>query len=299
MVEAAPRQASCPEDVALRFGEGHLPVMASTPELSPAGRTARAHDPDRFLTALFAPAAFREALFLLIAFNHELVRAMEMSSGHSGAGPIAALIRLQWWREVVEGQARRHELAEPLGAMLAAGGLDRDTLLAIIEAREAEAEGIETMQQWRQLQLDGPGSMQVAAGLALGEREPAMLSRLRTIGAAYGAGAILRHHRSIFHGGRCPVPEDLLRQAGSSREAMLAADHPPVAPAVLVPLREAGLQWLSDAGHPRPGRARVAAALPAVLAHRDLERPPGQEAPRLRGLGDRLAITAAWLRGAP
>ena len=273
--------------------------MASTPDLSQAGLTARTHDPDRFLAALFAPARCREALFLLIAFNHELVRAVEMPSGRTSTGPMAALIRLQWWREVVEGQARRHELAGPLGAMLASGGLDREALLAIIEAREAEAEGIETMDQWRQLQLAGPGGMQVAAGRALGERDAVILSRLRAMGAAYAAGAIVRHHRSIFQAGRCPIPEDLLRQSGSSSNAMLTADQPALALDVLATLRQAGLQFLSEAGRPRLGRNRIAAALPGVLARRDLGRTPSQEPAPPRGLGDRLAITAAWLRGSP
>jgi phytoene synthase len=53
----------------------------------------RRHDPDRFLTSLFAPPAQRDALLTLYAFNHELARAREVISE-----PPLALIRLQWWR---------------------------------------------------------------------------------------------------------------------------------------------------------------------------------------------------------
>ena len=271
--------------------------MAPAPELTDAGRSARAHDPDRFLTALFAPSARREALFVLIAFNHELVRALEMPSARGDAGPIAALIRLQWWREVVEGAARRHEIAGPLAAMLDEGVVGRQTLLAIIDAREAELGGIATLRDWREIQLDGPGGLQAAFGEALGERDPGRLDGLRSIGAAYGAGAILRHHRSILRAGRCPLPDDLLREAGSSREAVLQAPPPSIDPAVLAPLREAGLAWLAQAGRLPLGRAGIAAALPAILARRDLGRAIGDAMPG-RGLGDRLALTAAWLRGA-
>ena len=95
----------------------------------------RRHDPDRFLTALFAPPEQRDALLTLYAFNHELARAREVVSE-----PPLALIRLQWWREVVEGAPRRHEVAEPLRAAIDAGQLERDDLLAMIDAREAEAE---------------------------------------------------------------------------------------------------------------------------------------------------------------
>ena len=41
-------------------------------EVSALGALVRRHDPDRFLTALFAPEAKREGLFVLYAFNHEL-----------------------------------------------------------------------------------------------------------------------------------------------------------------------------------------------------------------------------------
>ncbi|MCA3393162.1 MAG: squalene/phytoene synthase family protein, partial [Roseomonas sp.] len=76
--------------------------------LSPIAAFARAHDPDRFLAALFAPPEKREAIFTLIDFNHELARAREVASH-----PMAALIRLQWWRDALEEArqawpARRH-----------------------------------------------------------------------------------------------------------------------------------------------------------------------------------------------
>lgn len=254
--------------------------MTNTPVLSPAGLAARAHDPDRFLMTLFAPAAHREALFLLIAFNHELVRAIEMPSSRSDAGPIAALIRLQWWREVVEGAARRHELAEPLARALQAGALDRSSLLGIIEAREAEAEGVESLQTWQEVQLGGAGGLQVAAARALGVSEVPLLTRLRAVGAAYAAGAMRRSLDALERHGRDPVPDAVLRQTGGQRETVL---------------QQAGAEWLAEAGRLRLGRAQVAAGLPAVLARRDLAR-PGRPGPR--GFSDRVALLSAWLRGA-
>src|SRR3954454_22001238 len=96
----------------------------------------RRHDPDRFLTALFAPAPRRDALMVLYAFNHELARARTVAS----ETPLA-LIRLQWWREVVEGGARRHEVPPPVSRAIAAGALPAERLLPLIEAREAETYG--------------------------------------------------------------------------------------------------------------------------------------------------------------
>ena len=57
---------------------------------------------DRFLAALFAPAAQRPALFALYAFNVEIARVRDVARE-----PMPGEIRLQWWREVVEGRARR------------------------------------------------------------------------------------------------------------------------------------------------------------------------------------------------
>src|SRR5271165_6915038 len=90
----------------------------------------RRHDPDRLLTALFAPPERRDALLALYAFNHELARAREVASE-----PPLALIRLQWWREVVEGEPKRHEVATPLSQAIADGTLKPAELLRVIEAR--------------------------------------------------------------------------------------------------------------------------------------------------------------------
>ena len=56
----------------------------------------RRQDPDRYLTALFAPADRRPDLFSLYAFNLELARARE-----SVSEPIMGRMRLQWWRDAL------------------------------------------------------------------------------------------------------------------------------------------------------------------------------------------------------
>lgn len=256
----------------------HLTVMANS--LSAAGAIAQRHDPDRFLTALFAPAVRRERLFVLIAVNHELVRALEMTTSRAIAGPMAALIRLQWWRDVIEGRSAGHELAAPLQAMLGDHTLPRETLLEVIEAREAEAEGLETMQAWREAMLGGPGGLQVAFAQALGEKDPDVLRRLRAAGAAYGAGALLRHLPAVLALGREPFPPD----APPDRAAWL---------------REEGQGWLSQAGRPGLSRPCRAAGLIRVLASRDLSASHDNPAAAQRGLGDRLAVLAASLRARP
>ncbi|MGH7154646.1 MAG: phytoene/squalene synthase family protein, partial [Acetobacteraceae bacterium] len=153
--------------------------------MSPIADSVRRHDPDRFFTALFAPADKRETLLVLYAFNHELARAREVVSE-----PTLALMRLQWWREVVEGARRSHEMAVPLGQALDRGDLDRNDLLAVIEAREMEARPtIGTLEEWRAYLLGSAGGLAVAAGRLLAAPEP---EALRPLGAAYGVAGVLR-----------------------------------------------------------------------------------------------------------
>jgi phytoene synthase len=246
----------------------------------------RRHDPDRFLTALFAPAERRDALLTLYAFNHELARAREVVS----EAPLA-LIRLQWWREVVEGARRRHEVADPLTAVLDAGLLAPADLLPLIEAREAEAEGPpETMADWRAGMLAGAGGLAVAAARLLAADAP---EAFRPYGAGYGVAGSLRNVSVLAAAGRCSLPVELLAARDLSPEAMTADPAAPEVQAVLRQLVQEGQGLLRSVA--RVPKHAVAAALPAVLARRDLRRWPAVI--RERGLGDRLAVIWAGLRG--
>lgn len=252
-------------------------------ELSPVGAIARAHDPDRFLCALWCPPARREAAFTLIAFNHELARAREVASN-----PIVALMRLQFWRDALESPTpREHEVARPLHAAVAEGALDRADLLAMVEAREAEAEeeGFASTGAFHAYLAGTAGGFAVALGRALGA-PPALLPELQRAGMLYGLAGVLRAVPYHVAQGRCLLPAD------ACEPAAVLADPAAAAPAI---------RALAAAAPPAPDlralpRAAVAAALPLVLARRDLRRlAAGQAAPRTTG--DRLAVSWAGLRG--
>ncbi len=249
----------------------------------------RQHDPDRFLTALFAPPERRDVLLALYAFNHELARAREVASE-----PMLALIRLQWWREVVDGATRRHAVASPLATAIDSGLLQRADLHALIDAREVEAEPeVATLADWHNYVLAGAGGIAVAAARLLGAPEP---DALRPLGAGYGVAGLLRSVTVLAAHGRCLLPVDLLAAQGLSPEAAIAAPASPPVAAVLAQLAEAGRALLRQGKAAPVPRGAIAAALPAVLARRDLARWP-RLAPARRGIGDRLAVTVAGLRG--
>jgi 15-cis-phytoene synthase len=250
---------------------------------SSLGEFVRRHDPDRFLTALFAPPDKREALFALYAFNHELARAREAVSEAA-----LALIRLQWWREVVEGAHRRHEVAEPLSAAIDSGALSRDDLLGIITAREIEAEpAFETSRDWHEYLRGGAGGLAVAAARLLGAHE---LELFRPLGAAFGLAGLLRSVAAHARQGRCLLPGDVLAAYQLSPEQVIA--RPEAARGVVVQLAGEGLMLLQPR---RLARRMVAAGLPAVLARRDLRRAP--QFPQLRGIVDRMAVVWAGFTG--
>ena len=226
---------------------------------SALARRLRRADPDRFFCALFAPAEKRPALFLLYAFNHELARARE-----AAREPVLALIRLNWWREVVNGAVRRHETAAPLAEALAAGIFVRDDLLALIAAREIEAQPeIPDAETFFGYARGTAGRLARVAGKVLGVDSDAV----EDLGTAYGISGILRAAPALRAQGRCLLP----------------TDGTPV-PALIAQARQL-LQAI-------PPRSALAAALPAVLARRDLGRPW-----RPRGLGDRLAVLRAAVTG--
>jgi phytoene synthase len=255
----------------------------------PIAGLVRRHDPDRFLTALFAPPEHRDALLTLYAFDHELARAREVTSE-----PHLALIRLHWWREVVEGARRRHEVATPLAALLDSGRLAPEALPPIIDAYEIEVEPcIETLAAWRAWLLAGAGGIAAAAGRILGVLDP---ETLRPAGAAFGAARVIRWNFALARRGRCLLPADLLADAGLSVHEAMAAPESPGVTAVLRRLTAEGEGFLAGGPSGRMPRGLVAAALPAVLARRDLRRGPATHAGP-RGLADRLAVTWAGFTG--
>ena len=243
------------------------------PELSTCGAIARRYDPDRFLCALFAPPEKREALFTLIAFNHELARAREAASN-----PMIALIRLTWWHEVVEHAqagrpARQHEVAAPLHAAIQAGLLDPEGLIGMAEAREMEAEeeGIASVEALYAYLRGTAGGLAVVSGRLLGA-PAATLPGLQQAGLLFGLAGLLRSVPALAAQSRSLLPRDLgMDPDAAIRHLARDAPAPP-----------------DQRGVPR------AAALPLVLARRDLRR-LARGMPVRRGLLDRLAVAFAAL----
>jgi NADH dehydrogenase [ubiquinone] 1 alpha subcomplex assembly factor 6 len=225
----------------------------------------RHHDRDRFQTALFAPAARREALFALYAFNYEIARVRE-----SVTQPSLGQIRLEWWRENVAsafdgGPARRHPVVEALTAAIRERGLTRSHFDRLIDAREADFDDDPpaTLAVLEDYAEATSSSVILLALEALGVREPAAAEAGRHIGIAYSLAGLLR--AMSFHAGtrRPVIPADLAARAG------LDPGDRPERPGNRAVRAAAAEIATSAAGHLREARGRRGAvpraALPALL----------------------------------
>jgi phytoene synthase len=100
----------------------------------------RTHDKDRYLASLFAPATRRRFLWALYAFDLEIGRVKYLVNE-----PMAGIIRLQWWRDAVNGLRTEEAAAHPVMRALFETAHDTSanlTPLALaVDARQNELQG--------------------------------------------------------------------------------------------------------------------------------------------------------------
>ena len=193
--------------------------------LSAVGALARGADYDRYLSALFAPIGrSREALFALIAFNHEIARIPEAVSE-----PMLGRIRLQWWREVVDAAyagepARRHEVAVPLTDAIRAWNLDRAPFDALLDAREGDLEegGPADLAALERYAGATGGALAALMLQASGANAGAALEAARQVGTAWALVGTIRAAPVAAAQGRVTLPADLLAEAGIAADDLWA-----------------------------------------------------------------------------
>jgi len=222
----------------------------------------RAADPDRYFSALFAPSGARPFLFALYAFNHELARVAE-----SVREPMLGAIRLEWWRETVEGAhkgaPRNHDVAKGLAALFQSYPSPLSDFEALIAARAFDA-GAERFADLAALEnhVDATGGALMRLALRILGGDPA---RAREPALAYGLAGLLRSLG--FHNARHKLymPLDLLAAVGLTPEMFFDLRNDPRVDAVAHQLAlRAQDHFLAarKAGKPRTG---LAAILPAAL----------------------------------
>jgi len=247
--------------------------------------TVRRVDPDRYLSALFAPAEIRPLLFALYAFNHELARI-----GETVSEPMVADIRLEWWREAVEGaragKPRAHDVVRALAEMFARSSPPLEPFEAMIAARRFDV-GAAAFNDLGSLEdyadATSGNVMRIAARL-LDERVTDY-ALLRQAGTAYALAGLLRAMPMHAARGKSFLPQLLVNQGGEKHAVTLIA-------------KSALAHHAAARSRPKPGRA-FAAILPATLvplyAKRIADEEPARaEIPLFRR---QWAMLRAMLRG--
>lgn len=241
--------------------------MAETP-LSYCVAQVRRHDPDRFLTTLFAPAKEREDLLTLYAFNLEVAKTREVVSeallGH---------IRLQWWRETIEdlyagAEPRAHEVVRPLADLIARRQLTRSRFERLIAAREHDLED-EPPATLKALEDYAEGTSASLAALALetlGVRDRAADETAREVGIAWALTGLLRAVPFHAERHRLYLPQDLIMAAGARPSELFDRGRTAGLEQVVRQVADRAREHLAAARRCRAALPR--AALPAVLLAR-------------------------------
>lgn len=182
----------------------------------------RAADYDRYLSVLFAAKEKREALFALYAFNFEVAKTAEAVSE-----PTLGLIRLQWWREAIEGifdgTPRRHVVVLALSAAVERFQLPRLLFDGLIDAREQDLSStpFAEMANFESYADAVSGHLMRLAARILGAGN-ALDGYARSLGIAYALNGLLRslpHHAARR---RIMLPINALIAAELSEEDIYA-----------------------------------------------------------------------------
>ncbi len=201
---------------------------AASPDIAAAyahcERIVRAHDRDRFLSTLFAPADARRDLCALYAFNLEVARVREVVRE-----PMPGELRLQWWRDLIEGLGRGEVSGHPVAAalldMLGRRDLPRGALLNLIEARTFDLYD-DPMPSLNDLEgYAGETSsilIQISAGLLLGRQDASLADASGHAGVAIALTGLMRALPLSAARGQCYIPVDILAAFGGGREDVVA-----------------------------------------------------------------------------
>lgn len=271
-------------------------ARVTAPKLSPCGTLLHQGDKARFLTALFAPAAVREDLFALYAFNLEVAKTKETVSE-----PLLGQIRLQWWRETLAelyaGQPpRQHEVVVPLAAAIERHGLPQARFLDLIDGRERDLDvpPPATEAAFTAYVAATGGQLGWLAGMICGA-DPAQAAAAARAYATVGLLIGLPRRAQL---GRVDLPLDRLAAAGLTARAVRDGIPSTALSHLVLAFAETAAQDLDRLGPTaKPGRA---ALLPATLARRLIRvlraagGDPFQAAASLRARPDGLLPFHLW-----
>lgn len=229
-------------------------------------------DPDRYLAALYTPAAKRNDLTILYAFNAEIAAIRDRIRD-----ALPGEVRLQWWRDfIASGKAEAaggHPLATALLGVIDRNGLPVSAFQNYLDARVFDLYN-DPMPSRGDLEgyLGETASMIIQLSCLVLHRDDAqaVAGTAGHAGCAQGIAGLLQLlplHRAR---GQCYVPGDILASAGSSVEEFLAGSSASASERVVQAMVALGREhWAASASVSVPASVRpaflAATATPDVL----------------------------------
>jgi 15-cis-phytoene synthase len=222
----------------------------------------RREDRDRWLASLFVPREPRRHIHALYAFSLEVARVPEVVSE-----ALLGEIRLQWWRDALEGTNAAEAKANPVAAALldtiARFDLPIAPLLELICGRGRDLYGepiqsVEVLEAY--LRATCTNLFRLAALILDGKEMPASLDAALHAGIAFGVTGLIRALPWHNARGQVFVPIEILQTHGASGDDFAGGHASPAVLSALAELRAvarahldifyAGLPGLPDKGRP-------------------------------------------------
>jgi phytoene synthase len=229
----------------------------------------RAADKDRFLATLFAPADKRGPLFALYAFNCEIVTVRNRARE-----PMPGEIRLQWWRDVLNGERSGEAAANPVAAALldtvSRFTLPVEPLLDLIEGHAFDLydDPMPTLAALEGYSRKTESSVVMLAARILEGKDSAGIDIVSEhSGMAIALMAVLRSFARHASRRQIYVPLEFLDRHGARVEGIYAGQASPALHAALADLRSEIRRHFTafEAALPKLPPAATPAFLPAAL----------------------------------
>jgi phytoene synthase len=229
-------------------------------------------DRDRFVATLFAPARNRDALYALYGFNAEIARVRDRAR-EAAAGEI----RLQWWREVVQGERGGEAIASPVAASLLNAiehyRLPVNAILSLIEARRFDLydEPMRTIAELEDYTLKTASALIAMAAQILGVDA---VVAARPAGTAYALTQLLAAVPGHATRGQLYLPLELLDRHGAHAADVFARRTSPALNQAAADLHRLARDHLATAANKLrmlPQQA-LPAFLPIASVRRSLDR---------------------------
>jgi 15-cis-phytoene synthase len=178
-------------------------------------------DRDRYIATLFAPADKRPHLFALYAFSLEVARIRD-----AVREVLAGELRLQWWRDALQGEARGDVRANPVAAALddtiVRFRLPRQAFVDLIDARVFDLydDPMPSLTDLEGYCGETSSSLIRLASLILSSENPGPADAAGHAGVAYAITGLLRAFPWHARRGQVYLPMSVLDRHGVTRDAI-------------------------------------------------------------------------------